>query len=237
MTIGLVLAGGEGSRLARQGITTPKAVVPVGGRPLLAWAVAGLRLAGASAVTVALRTETAEWIRTHTVALPANLATVVCQTPSSLHTLVEALQVLPRGPVLVSMVDTLMDDTSWRDAGRTMRADLDAGAEAVVLATPAGDDESPLHVAIDAHRRVTAFPDQAAAGLVTAGAYLLSDRARDHAEATLAAGTARMRGFLRSLVSAGHAVTAVTVATAFDLDRAADLRQAEAWLAGHRSSP
>ena len=32
---GLVLAGGEGSRLAADGVAAPKALVPVGGRPQL----------------------------------------------------------------------------------------------------------------------------------------------------------------------------------------------------------
>ncbi len=236
--LGLVLAGGEGSRLAKEGVATPKAFLPIGGRPLAQWAIDGVRQAGATEVIVALRTAAADWLRNqdHTPLFGAQ--TITCATPSSLHTLVEALRGLPPGPVLCAMVDTLIGESAWIETGRTMRLDLHDGADGAILTTVAGNDESPLHVAVGPDRRVTGFPEDGrlGSGQITAGAYLLGSAARRHAEVALGAGTVRMRGFLRSLVATNHRITGVPVPLAIDLDHATDITRAEAWVAAGRPS-
>ncbi len=50
--IAVVPAAGRGTRLGALTATTPKALVPVAGRPVLAWVLRGLALAGASEVIV-----------------------------------------------------------------------------------------------------------------------------------------------------------------------------------------
>ena len=237
--LGLVLAGGEGSRLASEGVTTPKAVVPIGGRPLVQWTIAGLRRAGVTEVTVALRDDAARWIEASGEPAVTDAATLVVATPSSLHTLVEALRALPPGPVLCTMVDTLLPESDWAAVGATMRADVERGADAAILTTAVGDDESPLHVTITAGRRITGFPEDAlfGSGQVTGGVYLLSPRARQHAVTALETGTSRIRGYLRSLVAAGYRLTAVPVAESIDLDHATDLARAVAWADVGRLAP
>ena len=50
--IAVVPAAGRGTRLGALTATTPKALVPVAGRPVLAWVLRGLALAGASEIIV-----------------------------------------------------------------------------------------------------------------------------------------------------------------------------------------
>src|SRR3989454_4573399 len=47
------------------------------------------------------------------------LSVVECRTPSSLHTLVEGLRVVPAGPGFCSMGGTVMRPDDWRDRKRT----------------------------------------------------------------------------------------------------------------------
>src|SRR2546422_6589686 len=74
------------------------------------------------------------------------LSVVECRTPSSLHTLVEGLRVVPAGPVFCSMVDTVMRPDDWRAVFRGARRDPREGAEMGVAGTPDVGDEAPVCV-------------------------------------------------------------------------------------------
>jgi len=101
MMQGLILAGGRGSRLAADGVETPKALVEVAGRPQLLHLSQTFVALGCESVTCMVRDDVA-------VEVPPPLPAVVhtCRTPSSLHTLVAGLAVAPPGPVFCAMVDT-----------------------------------------------------------------------------------------------------------------------------------
>src|ERR1019366_2983139 len=60
---GLVLAGGEGSRLGAPGVTVPRALVQIGGRAQVARMVAACRRVGCEMVTCAVREDLAPAVR------------------------------------------------------------------------------------------------------------------------------------------------------------------------------
>ena len=228
---GLILAGGEGSRLAASGVTTPKALVPVRGVPQLLRLARVLERAGAESVTCLLRRGVSlEPVADDLGRLRVPVGLHECLTPSSLHTLVAGLAVTPPGEVLCTMVDTVMPAADWLRAAAESRERLAEGADAVVVVTPFVDDERPLYVARDDSGRVTRITDAPVPEpLVTGGVYAFGPRARDAAAAALSAGQERMRAFLKTLVRKGYDVRAVEVVKVVDLDHRRDLDAANAW--------
>jgi hypothetical protein len=97
--------------------------------------------------------------------------------------------------------------------------------EATVLAvTPLVSDEKPLWVTLGPDRRVEAL-GKADSGLVTAGVYRVSDRARRGATG---AGLGRLRDYLGWLVEHGEPVYGEVIETVVDVDRGLDVASAEA---------
>jgi NDP-sugar pyrophosphorylase family protein len=233
---GLILAGGVGSRLAADGVATAKATVAVGGVPQVVRLVRTLLDLDCSTVVCAVRTG----IELPPLAIPPGRPSTVtvrrCATPSPVHTLAIGLEALPPGPVFCTMVDTVMPDDDWRRVYQQSRADLEAGTDAVVATTPYVDDDRALYVECGPDRRVTAFSDEPGDPvLVTGGVYLLADRARAVVPELVAEGVDRMRAFLRRLVARDLMVRAVTAPRIIDIDRADDLRAANALLGSSSS--
>lgn len=228
---GLILAGGEGSRLVADGITAPKALVPIGGVPQLVRLARKFETLGCDSLTCLVR----EGVNLDPVADDLALRRIpcivkACHTPSSLHTLVEGLAAIPDGPVFCTMVDTVMPSADWSSLYRSVERLLTTGADAVLAVTPFVDDERPLFAAVDHDGRVVGIGDRPTQpALVTGGVYGFSDRARTVAQAAVNASVERMRTFLRALVLTGHDVRAVEIAKIIDLDRRRDLELANAW--------
>ncbi len=232
MTHGLILAGGEGSRLAADGVATPKALVPVGGRPQILNLVEILDRVGCASITCMVR----EGVR---VEAPESIVVRACRTPSSLHTLVAGLAVVPPGPVLCTMVDTVMPLADWRLVYAAVTAQLLAGSFAVLAVTPFVEDERPVYVARDAAGRAVDIADTPSNGarpvVVTGGVYGFSPGARRLASVAVASQN-RMRAFLKLLIAVRAPITTVEVAKIIDLDHKSDLEAAQRWLAATPSS-
>jgi len=97
---GLVLAGGEGSRLAAEGVPTPKPLLEVAGQPLIVTLLRTLERLGCESLTCMVRADFPAVVHTlegSRFKPPFTLRT--CSTPSSAHTLVEGLQAVPDGPM------------------------------------------------------------------------------------------------------------------------------------------
>jgi NDP-sugar pyrophosphorylase family protein len=221
---GLILAGGRGSRLAADGVEAPKALVEVGGRPQIVNLIDTFAELGCASVTCMVR----EGI---TVDVPKPTVVRTCRTPSSLHTLVAGLAIVPPGPVFCAMVDTVMPAADWRRVYRGVTERLASRSIAVLAVTPFVDDELPLYVTRNAEGLATAILDTPPLGplLVTGGVYGLSPEARRLATVAVAS-LHRMRAFLRLLVELKTAVATVEVPRIIDLDHKSDLEAAERWL-------
>ena len=226
MMQGLILAGGRGSRLAADGVEAPKALVEVGGRPQIVNLIDTFTELGCASITCMVR----EGI---TVDVPKPTVVRTCRTPSSLHTLVAGLAIVPPGPVFCAMVDTVMPAADWHRVHRGVTERLANRSIAVLAVTPFVDDELPLYVTRNAEGLATAIldtpPSSAGPLLVTGGVYGLSPEARRLATVAVAS-LHRMRAFLRLLVELGVPVATVEVPRIIDLDHKRDLDAAERWL-------
>lgn len=230
--LGLILAGGEGTRLAADGIGTPKPLVPVAGRPQVVGLLAALRAAGCTSVLVQVRQDYAEEVRRAIGSSPrGEIRVESCLTPSSLHTLAAGLAALPPGEVLCTMVDTVMPLAEWSRVGGAVERGLRAGRQIMLAVTGYVDDESPLWVRRDAAGDVTWLgQDPVSPACVTGGVYGLSPAARELVPRALAGGLERMRHFLTWAVEQGTPVGTIEVPRIIDLDRRRDLEQATTWL-------
>lgn len=236
---GLILAGGEGSRLAADGVTEPKAAVPVAGRSQI------LRLAetfdgmGCTDITCMVRSTFPEVIASVrdiqlSIGHPRVLA---CETPSSLHTLIEGLMRIPAGPVFCSMVDTVMPSRDWQRVYDDSIRQIADGADAVLAVTPHVDDERPLWVERDPNGDAIRIGGRTVVPpCVTGGVYAFGPRARATAIRVWREGGSRMRYFLAALVEEGARVATTEVALIVDLDHKSDLGLADALLATEASA-
>src|SRR2546425_13288391 len=168
---GLILAGGRGSRLAADGVEAPKPLVEVGGRPQIVNLIETFTDLGCESIICMVR----DGITVH---VPRPTVVRTCRTPSSLHTLVAGLAIVPPGPVFCAMVDTVMPAADWRRLYRGVTQCLDEGAAAALAVTPFVDDELPLYVTRDAQGFATGIADtpgeRADSAVVTGGVYGLS---------------------------------------------------------------
>jgi NDP-sugar pyrophosphorylase family protein len=228
----LILAAGEGSRLRADGVQVPKPFVEIGGRPLLVRLVETLRALGCESITAAVRRSVlAAMALPPSAARAAGVRFVWCETPSSLHTLALALEAVPPGPLVCTMVDSVMRDDDWQRLFARADTSLREGADACVAVTAHLDDERPLWVARRPDGSVAAFGEaRVDPPLVTGGVYFLSSRIRELAPRVLRLGIARMRGFLGWLVVHGYRVETAEVERIVDLDRGQDIAAAAAWL-------
>jgi NDP-sugar pyrophosphorylase family protein len=227
---GGIIAAGEGSRLRRDGFTVPKPLVEVAGVPLIGAVLRNFTTAGITSITIIVNEDEracVEWVRGRFPALELDF--VVKTTASSLESFREVTARGPAGPMLVSTVD------AWCAADDFARFAAQAGARpaaATVLAvTPLVSDEKPLWVGLETGGRVTSLGEPGS-GLVTAGVYRVSERAR-HAEAPATLG--RLREYLGWLLRSGEPLYGEIIETVVDVDRREDVASAEA-LAGRRAS-
>ena len=221
---GLILAGGRGSRLAADGVEAPKPLVEVGGRPQIVNLIETFAELGCESITCMVRDGI-------TLDVPAPTIVRSCRTPSSLHTLVAGLALVPSGPVFCAMVDTVMPQADWRRLYRGVTERLTAGSLAVLAVTPFVDDELPLYVTRNAEGLATGIFDTPPPGplLVTGGVY----GGVGISQVPVADGRDwlhRMRAFLRLLVELRVPVSTVEVPRIIDLDHKRDLEAAERWL-------
>jgi NDP-sugar pyrophosphorylase family protein len=230
---GLVLAGGEGSRLAAEGVPTPKPLLEVAGQPLIVTLLRTLERLGCESLTCMVRADFPAVVQTLDASrFKPPFIVKTCSTPSSAHTLVEGLQTVPPGPVFCTMVDTVMRPRDWAAAYAATADHLAGGADAVLVVTPFLHDESPLYVTRDREGLARSLGSTPAGDArVSGGVYGFGPAAREAAREAVADGVQRMRGFLQRLIADGARVATVEVPQIIDLDRRSDWELAQAWMA------
>jgi len=219
---GGIIAAGDGARLRAAGYAMPKALVPVGGVPLIEAVIGNFAAVGITSLVIIVNEASlacVDWVRARFPTLDAEF--IVKTTPSSLESFREVSGRLDAGPALITTVD------SWcrpRDFVRFVEAARRRLPEASTLAlTPLVADEKPLWASVDGDGRITRL-GEGAGPLVTAGLYLLAEGAR---AARPPAGQGRLRDYLQWLVTQAPLYGEV-IERVVDVDRPEDVALAEA---------
>ncbi|MBP5561499.1 MAG: NTP transferase domain-containing protein [Muribaculaceae bacterium] len=234
-----IIAAGEGSRLAQEGISLPKPLVRLDGEPMIGRLIRIFARHNAECITVITNefmTQVQDYLRELQHEVP-QLRLVVKTTPSSMHSLWELSRVMPAGKFCLTTVDTIFRED---DFARYVEAfEADAEHDGLWAVTHWVDDEKPLWVATDDDDRITAFldrNDEGRARYVSGGVYAMTDKAFPLLDDCIARGVSRMRNFQRALVAAGFSLKAFPIDKIVDVDHAGDIATAQQFLQENKNT-
>ncbi len=219
---GGIIAAGEGSRLRAAGLTTPKPLVPVSGRPLLAHVLDNFRAAGIYHLSIIFNEEggaCVRWLEANAADLDIDL--IVKTTPSSFASFRIIADRLRGARAVISTVDAWIPGDGFCgfvDAARKFPADA-----WVLGVTDRVDDEKPLWVDLDAASGRLRALGGASGSHATAGLYALPAETNFPESMEFA----RLRDYLGWVVESGRPVFGVPVAQVIDVDRPDDIAAAE----------
>jgi len=225
-----IIAAGTGERLIAGGIDTPKPLLPVGGRPLIARIVDAAARLGLSSVACIVNDVTpavAEYMRSTSWPIPVDL--LVKTTPSSMESLFCLQPMLRDEPFLLFTVDVVVGFAALQ---RFLAAATDLPeVDGVLALTDYIDDQKPLWVETDQDRRITAMGEAAAGSRnVTAGFYYFKPNIFALMPEARARNMSALRQFLGLLITRGYVLHGLPVAKTIDVDYPEDMQKAEAYL-------
>ena len=221
-----IISAGEGSRLASEGFSQPKPLVPIGGVPMIERLARIFMSCGAERIAVIVNgesTETVRLIQSLSVEIPIDL--VVKKTPTPMHSLMELAPFLGDDKFCVTTVDTVFSQNRFKDM---MREFASARLDGMMGVTRFVDDEKPLYVDVDNEMKVTGFFDEMDDfKFVSAGIYALRASALDVLAECLDCGQTRMRFFQRQLLEHGMELRAFDMGKVVDVDHVSDIKKAQ----------
>ena len=217
-----IISAGEGSRLASEGFSQPKPLVPICGVPMVERLVRIMQNCGANNIAVIVNGENPETV-TLLKGLPVDL--VVKKTPTPMHSMMELAPYLEGDRFCVTTVDTVFSQSRFRAMmDEFSRSPLDG----LMGVTSLIDDEKPLYVGVDSDMMINGFHDsQDDCAYVSAGIYALRSDALDVLKGCLESGQTRMRYFQRQLLEAGMRLKAFDMGQVVDVDHVSDVARAQ----------
>ena len=231
-----IIAAGDGSRLAQEGITEPKPLVKVRGERLIDRLIRIFMGNNATEIVVICNEQMAD-VASHLKmiqdkgvnGLPVPLRFVVKSTPSSMHSFYELRDFLRDEPFILTTVDTIFDEREFHDYVLSFQDKIAQGIDALMGVTDYIDDEKPLYVGVDNVMRINGYYDNAQVDshFISAGIYGLTAPSLDILEACIEKGESRMRNFQRALVAASLRIEAYPLTKVFDIDHIEDIRKAD----------
>ncbi len=225
-----ILAAGEGSRLAQEGVELPKPLVKVNGEAMIDRLIRIFKDCEAEDIYIITNNLT-ELTQTHLRQLQGRnpkIHLIVKTTPSSMHSFYELRQVMGDGKFCLTTVDTIFREDEFKQYIQTWETSCHDGLMAV---TDYIDDEKPLYIATDKQLNITAFLDDEPQTYISGGIYGLSDTCFPVIDKCIREGQSRMRNFQRQLVKDGLRLKAYPFSKILDVDHADDIKKAEAFLA------
>lgn len=228
-----IIAAGEGSRLAQEGVKLPKPLVKLNGTEMIRRLIDIFVANRATSISIIVNEEMTlvqEYVKGIQLDIPLNI--VVKSTPSSMHSFYELRKFLCNGKFCLTTVDTIFKEEEFAKYINAFIADQTA--DGMMAVTDYIDDEKPLYVNVnEQNMSIKGFLDTSdSCKYISGGIYGLTPKAIDTLERCLASGQSRMRNFQRQLVADGLNLKAYPFAKIVDVDHAEDISKAEAFLLG-----
>ena len=225
-----IIAAGEGSRLASEGVAKPKPLVELKGVPIIERLIRIFARNGASSINIIVneqQPETVEFLKNLYAGCEMNI--IVKSTPSSMHSMYALSELLRGEKFCLTTVDTLFHEEEF---ARYIKTFEEYDGDGIMAVTDYIDDEKPLYIATDNNMEITAFCDAPTSDTryISGGIYGLSPKALDVLEQCMADGVHRMRNFQRRLVESGMKLKAFPLGKIIDIDHAEDIIKAEQFI-------
>lgn len=231
-----IIAAGEGSRLANEGVTAPKPLVTVGGEYLIDRLMRIFMQNGATDILVLCNNIKTEVSR-HLVEVqneglhgrPLPLRFYIKTTPSSMHSFYELSRHIDSEKFILTTVDTIFREDEFSKYVQAFRESVESGLDGLMGVTPFVDDEKPLYVGTDDDMNITGYYDEHHAGVkyVSAGIYGLTSPSLETLKRCIDKKESRMRNFQRALVAEKKKLKAWEFSKVFDIDHKSDIAKAE----------
>lgn len=225
-----IIAAGEGSRLASEGVKYPKPLIPLNGVPIIERLIGIFMRCHAKSISIITNSkqpQTVALLRKLQKDLPLNI--VVKDTPSSMHSLYELTPYLRNDKFCLTTVDTLFCEEEFKEYINTFIKSDNKGLMGV---TDYIDDEKPLYVSTDNTMQITGFHDTAPEHIkyISGGIYCLPPEALVTLENCIKSGQSRMRNFQRQLIIDNISLDAYPFGKIIDIDHASDIEKAEKFI-------
>ncbi len=225
-----IIAAGEGSRLAQEGVKLPKPLVKVNGKAMIDRLIDLFAANGATEIIIIVNNETQE-VQEHVRFLQKKypIRLVVQTTPSSMHSLYAISPYLRGDSFCLTTVDTIFRPNEF---SKYIRSFLDGNVGGLMAVTDYIDDEKPLYISTNENLDIDGFYDTRPehCKYISGGIYCLLPEALDILEDCIEKGMSRMRNFQRQLVTGGLKLKAYPFSKILDVDHAEDVFKAETFL-------
>lgn len=225
-----IIAAGEGSRLVQEGVSVPKPLVQLNGKPMIARLIDIFLANDATSISIIVNEEmqqVQDYLQTLKLPVPLNM--VVKSTPSSMHSFYELREFSRNDKFCLTTVDTIFHEDDFKAYIEAFSND--EGIDGLMAVTDYIDDEKPLYVDVDSSMNITKFLDHSTrCTYISGGIYGLTPKAIDTLESCLKVGQSRMRNFQRQLIADGLNLKAFPFSKIIDVDHAGDIKKAEEFL-------
>ncbi len=243
-----IIAAGEGSRLAQEGIDAPKPLVKVNDEHLIDRLLRIFMENDAEEIVV-ICNDLTPYVSSHLARIqneglygrPIPLRFIVKSTPSSMHSFFELSKTFDvLSPFVLTTVDTIFREEEFGNYISAFKQVLAEGGDGMMGVTDYIDDEKPLYVetvgqGASEWPRITNFLDTCDhPHYISGGIYGLTPRAIETLNACIERGESRMRNFQRALIRDGLQLRAYCFSKVLDIDHATDIQKAEEFLKGGR---
>lgn len=234
-----IIAAGEGSRLAQEGIVAPKPLVKIQDETLIDRLIRIFMANGGEEIDVICNGLT-QLVAHHLERIQqqglegkaVSLKWIQKTTPSSMHSFYELSHVMGNGPFVLTTVDTIFRPQEFTTYMAAFGQALGEGYDGLMGVTDYVDDEKPLYVGTDDGMNITGFYDTTnpPCKYISGGIYGLTPRALQTLGRCIERGESRMRNFQRALVSEGLRLKAFCFSKVLDIDHKSDIQKAEDFL-------
>ena len=224
-----ILAAGEGSRLAQEGVEVPKPLVKLCGEVMIDRLIRIFNDCGATDIYIITNNLT-PLTQNHLRKLQeadGKIHLIVKTTPSSMHSFYELRQCMGDGKFCLTTVDTIFREEDFRQYIAAWEASEDDGLMAV---TDFIDDEKPLYISTDKDLTIKGFHDAEPQTYISGGIYGLDEKSFPVIDKCIREGQSRMRNVQRQLVKDGLHLKAYPFSKILDVDHASDIEKAETFL-------